>query len=74
MTMSSKDILKRKKTLWALLQKPNFVTTGLYSTDKQALDMELVDLQNMCNHTWDETQESAIVDNVCEVCGKIFHD
>lgn len=72
--MNSNDIFKRKRTLWALAEKPKFVLNGLYSTEKQRLDIELKDLQEICNHIWDETEKSGIVDDVCEICGKRFHN
>lgn len=52
-----------------MYNNPTFLTTGLYSDEKAALDKELKEVQDNCPHKNDDGT-TAIEDGYCTVCGR----
>ena len=67
--MNNKEIQERLHAVYEQMYDPEFLTKGIYSDKKAALDKEIKQIQKACKHKTDDGI-SAVEEGYCTVCGR----
>lgn len=74
--MNSSEITKRRKEIEFQFRENANLATGQLNSARETYALAIEELQSLCPHIWDSTEEAILHfadSSICVICGKKFN-